>query len=158
MKGARRTPPLPPSLLFIHLSCVHRKRYRPDLGRDRSRDTSPRPAARRRISRSPLRRRSPSPRRRSRSSPRRRSPMRHRCLASRASMRCRGHTLQEVTRFLLVSCRSMERDRYGRLRQYRRSTSRDRDRRRRHSRDEDKYKGSLSEGMKVDQESSEEEV
>lgn len=57
-----------------------------------------------------------------------------------------------------LSCRSVERDRYGRVRQYRRSSSRDRDRRRRHSRDEDKFKGSLSEGMKVDQESSEEEV
>ncbi|KAM3593888.1 uncharacterized protein V6R79_024639 [Siganus canaliculatus] len=110
-----------------------RKRPRPDLmsGRDRSRETSPRHLPRRRISRSPLRRRSPSPRRRSRSSPRRRSPLRR---------------------------RSGERDRYGRLRQYRRSTSRDRERRRRHSRDEDKFKGSLSEGMKVDQESSEEEV
>uniref|UniRef100_A0A665T754 Serine/threonine-protein kinase PRP4 homolog n=1 Tax=Echeneis naucrates TaxID=173247 RepID=A0A665T754_ECHNA len=53
--------------------------------------------------------------------------------------------------------RSGERDRYGRLRQYRRSMSRDRERRRRRSRDEDKFKGSLSEGMKVDQESSEEE-
>uniref|UniRef100_A0A8C8D1L6 Serine/threonine-protein kinase PRP4 homolog n=1 Tax=Oncorhynchus tshawytscha TaxID=74940 RepID=A0A8C8D1L6_ONCTS len=51
------------------------------------------------------------------------------------------------------------RDRYGRLRQYgRRSNSRDRDRRRRHGRDEDKFKGSLSEGMKADKESSEEEV
>lgn len=57
-----------------------------------------------------------------------------------------------------VPCRSGERDRYGRLRQYRRSMSRDRERRRRHSRDEDKFKGSLSEGMKVDQETSEEEV
>ncbi|XP_071381914.1 pre-mRNA processing factor 4Bb [Centroberyx affinis] len=112
-----------------------RKRLRPDmgLGRDRSRENSPRSASRRRMSRSPLRRRSPSPRRRSRSSPRRRSrsPLRH---------------------------RSGERDRYGRLRQYRRSMSRDRERRRRRSRDEDKFKGSLSEGMKVDQESSEEEV
>uniref|UniRef100_A0A665T736 Serine/threonine-protein kinase PRP4 homolog n=1 Tax=Echeneis naucrates TaxID=173247 RepID=A0A665T736_ECHNA len=54
--------------------------------------------------------------------------------------------------------KSGERDRYGRLRQYRRSMSRDRERRRRRSRDEDKFKGSLSEGMKVDQESSEEEV
>ncbi|XP_042366497.1 pre-mRNA processing factor 4Bb isoform X2 [Plectropomus leopardus] len=112
-----------------------RKRPRPDAGpgRDRSRENSPRSAARRRMSRSPLRRRSPSPRRRSRSSPRRRSrsPLAH---------------------------RSGERDRYGRLRQYRRSTSRDRERRRRRSRDEDKFKGSLSEGMKVDQESSEEEV
>lgn len=51
-----------------------------------------------------------------------------------------------------------ERDRYGRLRQYRRSMSRDRGRRRRRSRDEDKFKGSLSEGMKVDKESSGEEV
>ncbi|CAI5672783.1 pre-mRNA processing factor 4Bb isoform X1 [Oreochromis niloticus] len=111
-----------------------RKRSRADVGpgRDRSRDNSPRSSSRRRMSRSPLRRRSPSPRRRSRSSPRRRSrsPLRR---------------------------RSGERDRYGRLRQYRRSTSRDRERRRR-GRDEDKFKGSLSEGMKVDQESSEEEV
>uniref|UniRef100_A0A4W5NAT8 Serine/threonine-protein kinase PRP4 homolog n=1 Tax=Hucho hucho TaxID=62062 RepID=A0A4W5NAT8_9TELE len=58
----------------------------------------------------------------------------------------------------VVRCRSPERDRYGRLRQYgRRSNSRDRDRRRRHGRDEDKFKGSLSEGMKADKESSEEE-
>uniref|UniRef100_A0A672YU67 Serine/threonine-protein kinase PRP4 homolog n=1 Tax=Sphaeramia orbicularis TaxID=375764 RepID=A0A672YU67_9TELE len=102
--------------------------------RDADRQDSPlRSVSRRRMSRSPLRRRSPSPRRRSRSSPRRRSrsPLRH---------------------------RSGERDRYGRLRQYRRSTSRDRERRRRRSRDEDKFKGSLSEGMKADQESSEEEV
>ncbi|XP_061777661.1 pre-mRNA processing factor 4Bb [Nerophis ophidion] len=112
-----------------------RKRLRPEggPGRDRSRDNSPKLPVRRRISRSPLRRRSPSPRRRSRSSPRRRSrsPLRH---------------------------RSGDRDRYGRLRQYRRSMSRDRERRRRRSRDEDKFKGSLSEGMKVDQESSGEDV
>lgn len=55
-------------------------------------------------------------------------------------------------------CRSGERDRYGRPRQYRRSLSRDRERRRRRSRDEDKFKGSLSEGMKVEKESSEEDV
>ncbi|XP_037550425.1 pre-mRNA processing factor 4Bb [Nematolebias whitei] len=112
-----------------------RKRPRADAGpgRDRSREGSPRSSTRRRVSRSPLRRRSPSPPRRSRSSPRRRSrsPLRR---------------------------RSGERDRYGRLRQYRRSISRDRDRRRRRSRDEDKFKGSLSEGMKVDQESSEGEM
>nr|XP_057915537.1 pre-mRNA processing factor 4Bb isoform X2 [Doryrhamphus excisus] len=112
-----------------------RKRLRAEggPGRDRSRDNSPRSSLRRRVSRSPLRRRSPSPRRRSRSSPRRRSrsPLRH---------------------------RSGERDRYGRLRQYRRSMSRDRERRRRRSKDEDKFKGSLSEGMKVDQESSEEDM
>uniref|UniRef100_A0A8C5ANC1 Serine/threonine-protein kinase PRP4 homolog n=1 Tax=Gadus morhua TaxID=8049 RepID=A0A8C5ANC1_GADMO len=103
-----------------------RKRLRPDgpPGRARSRELSPRLAARRRPSRSPLPRRRLSPRRRSR------SPLRH---------------------------RSDERDRYGRPRQYRRSFSRERGRRRR-SRDEDKFKGSLSEGMKVDQESSGEEV
>ncbi|XP_077480523.1 pre-mRNA processing factor 4Bb [Stigmatopora argus] len=109
-----------------------RKRLRPEPGTagDRSRDKSPAAPSRRRVSRSPLRRRSLSPRRRSRSSPRRRSrsPLIH---------------------------RSGDRDRYGRLRQYRRSASRDRGRRRRRSRDEDKFKGSLSEGMKVDQESSE---
>ncbi|XP_072234128.1 pre-mRNA processing factor 4Bb isoform X1 [Leuresthes tenuis] len=114
-----------------------RKRSRADLGpgRDRSREMSPRASSRRRLSRSPLRRRSASLRRRSRSSPRRRSrtPLGHRW-------------------------RSGERDRYGRLRQYRRSMSRDRGRRRRRSRDEDKFKGSLSEGMKVDQESSGEEL
>ncbi|XP_020786421.1 pre-mRNA processing factor 4Bb isoform X1 [Boleophthalmus pectinirostris] len=118
-----------------------RKRARAEVGsaRERSREASPRAPIRRRPSRSPLRRRSPSPRRRSRSSPRRRSrsPLRH---------------------------RSDERDRYGRPRQYRRSLSRDRDRdrdrdrRRRRSRDEDKFKGSLSEGMKVEQESSEDDV
>ncbi|XP_057681021.1 pre-mRNA processing factor 4Bb isoform X2 [Corythoichthys intestinalis] len=112
-----------------------RKRLRPEPGsvRERSRDKSPPAPSRRRVSRSPLRRRSPSPRRRSRSSPRRRSrsPLIH---------------------------RSGDRDRYGRLRQYRRSASRDRGRRRRRSRDEDKFKGSLSEGMKVDQESSDDDM
>lgn len=105
-----------------------RKRLRVD-GVGRSRETTP---VRRRVSRSPLRRRSVSPRRQSRSSPRRRSrsPQRR---------------------------RSVERDRFGRPRP-RRSTSRNRDRRRRRSRDEDKFKGSLSEGMKADQESSSEEV
>ncbi|XP_050954023.1 LOW QUALITY PROTEIN: pre-mRNA processing factor 4Bb [Labeo rohita] len=105
-----------------------RKRSRVD-GVGRSRETSP---ARRRVSRSPLRRRSVSPRRQSRSSPRRRSrsPLRR---------------------------RSADRDRFGRSRP-RRSTSRERERRRRRSRDEDKFKGSLSEGMKADQDSSSEEV
>uniref|UniRef100_A0A671RN79 Serine/threonine-protein kinase PRP4 homolog n=1 Tax=Sinocyclocheilus anshuiensis TaxID=1608454 RepID=A0A671RN79_9TELE len=86
--------------------------------------------ARRRMSRSPLRRRSVSPRRQYRSSPRRRSPPRR---------------------------RSAERDRFGRSRPQR-STSRERERRRRRCRDEDKFKGSLSEGMKADQDSSSEEV
>ncbi|XP_016092805.1 serine/threonine-protein kinase PRP4 homolog [Sinocyclocheilus grahami] len=106
-----------------------RKRPRVD-GAGRSWETSP---ARRRVSRSPLRRWSISPRRQSRSSPRRRSrsPLRR---------------------------RSAERDRYGRSRP-RRSTSRERERRRRRrSRDEDKFKGSLSEGMKADKDSSSEEV
>ncbi|XP_051970236.1 serine/threonine-protein kinase PRP4 homolog [Xyrauchen texanus] len=106
-----------------------RKRPRVDGGVGRSRDTSP---VRRRMSRSPLRRRSVSPRRQSRTSPRRRSrsPLRR---------------------------RSVERDRFGRARP-RRSTSRDRERRRRRSRDIDKFKGSLSEGMKADRDSSSEEV
>ncbi|XP_036414703.1 pre-mRNA processing factor 4Bb isoform X2 [Colossoma macropomum] len=105
-----------------------RKRSRAD-GIGRSHDSSP---MRRRVSRSPLRRRSMSPRRQARLSPRRRSrtPLRR---------------------------RSPERDRFGRSRP-RRSTSRDRERRRRRSRDEDKFKGSLSEGMKADQDSSSEEV
>lgn len=106
-----------------------RKRPRVD-GAGRSRETSP---ARRRLSRSPLRRRSVSPRRQFRSSPRRRSrsPLRR---------------------------RSAERDRFARSRP-RRSISRERERRRRRrSRDEDKFKGSLSEGMKADQDSSSEEV
>ncbi|XP_041737202.1 serine/threonine-protein kinase PRP4 homolog [Coregonus clupeaformis] len=108
-----------------------RKRIRPEAGpggRARSRETSPRGA--------------PQRRRMSRSPFRRRSPSPFR-RRSRSPMRRR----------------SPERDRYGRLRQYgRRSNSRDRDRRRRHGRDEDKFKGSLSEGMKADKESSEEEV
>lgn len=59
---------------------------------------------------------------------------------------------------MYLLARSLERDRFGRLRP-RRSTSRDRDRRRRRrSRDEDKFKGSLSEGMKVDRDESSEEV
>ncbi|KAJ8279510.1 hypothetical protein COCON_G00065760 [Conger conger] len=108
-----------------------RMRSRDESGarRDRSRDGSP-PLARRRLSRSPLRRRSRSPMRRS---PRRRSrsPFRR---------------------------RSLDRDRMGRMRMRRRSLSRERLRRRRRSRDEDKFKGSLSEGMKADRESSSEEV
>ncbi|XP_017309154.1 pre-mRNA processing factor 4Bb [Ictalurus punctatus] len=105
-----------------------RKRSRVD-GTGRSYEISP---ARQRVSRSPLRRRSLSPRRQSRPSPRRRSrsPFRR---------------------------RSGERDRFGHTRG-RRSTSRERERRRRRSRDEDKYKGSLSEGMKVDQDSSSDDV
>uniref|UniRef100_A0A3Q0QTT7 Serine/threonine-protein kinase PRP4 homolog n=1 Tax=Amphilophus citrinellus TaxID=61819 RepID=A0A3Q0QTT7_AMPCI len=116
-----------------------RTRFSPKRGRSRS------PEVRRRdVDRqdSPLRDRSrdnsprsSSRRRMSRSPLRRRSPSPRR--RSRSSPR--------------------RRNRYGRLRQYRRSMSRDRERRRR-TRDEDKFKGSLSEGMKVDQESSEEEV
>uniref|UniRef100_A0A669CXF9 Serine/threonine-protein kinase PRP4 homolog n=1 Tax=Oreochromis niloticus TaxID=8128 RepID=A0A669CXF9_ORENI len=91
---------------------------------------------------SPQRRRSRSPEVRRRDAERQESPLR----------------LVHTSGFSTVSQnKSGERDRYGRLRQYRRSTSRDRERRRR-GRDEDKFKGSLSEGMKVDQESSEEEV
>uniref|UniRef100_A0A667ZW62 Serine/threonine-protein kinase PRP4 homolog n=1 Tax=Myripristis murdjan TaxID=586833 RepID=A0A667ZW62_9TELE len=91
--------------------------------------------------RSPRRGRSRSPDTRRRDADRQESPLRF------------------VNSFLMFfNFSSGERDRYGRLRQYRRSISRDRERKRRRSRDEDKFKGSLSEGMKADQESSEEEV
>ncbi|KPP75650.1 serine/threonine-protein kinase PRP4-like [Scleropages formosus] len=95
------------------------------------RDSSPVPGSRRRVSRSPIRRRSRSPRGRSRSSFRRRS-----------------------VRDLVSP--SLERDRLSRRQRWR---SGSRERRRRRSRDkEDKFKGSLSEGMKVDQEESDDEV
>uniref|UniRef100_A0A667ZWF5 Serine/threonine-protein kinase PRP4 homolog n=1 Tax=Myripristis murdjan TaxID=586833 RepID=A0A667ZWF5_9TELE len=91
--------------------------------------------------RSPRRGRSRSPDTRRRDADRQESPLRF------------------VNSFLMFfNFSSGERDRYGRLRQYRRSISRDRERKRRRSRDEDKFKGSLSEGMKADQESSEEEM
>ncbi|KAG5841812.1 hypothetical protein ANANG_G00170920 [Anguilla anguilla] len=90
---------------------------------DEARGAPRRQPARRRVSRSPLRRRSRSPWRRSR------SPLRR---------------------------RSLDRDRMGRRQRWR---SGSRERRRRRSRDkEDKFKGSLSEGMKADQEESDDEV
>uniref|UniRef100_A0A7N9AKR2 Serine/threonine-protein kinase PRP4 homolog n=1 Tax=Mastacembelus armatus TaxID=205130 RepID=A0A7N9AKR2_9TELE len=89
---------------------------------------------------SPRRGRSRSPDVRRRDADRQDSPLR---LVNRVVLTC-------ITSHSNISYR------YGRLRQYRRSTSRDRERRRR-NRDEDKFKGSLSEGMKADQESSEEE-
>uniref|UniRef100_A0A673YWX2 Serine/threonine-protein kinase PRP4 homolog n=1 Tax=Salmo trutta TaxID=8032 RepID=A0A673YWX2_SALTR len=93
------------------------------------RDASAALGARRRLSRSPFRRRCCSPRRRSR------SPFRRRWV--------------EV---LL----SLDRDRLGRRPQW---GSRSQEGRQRLSRDrEDKFKGSLSEGMKVDKEDSEDEV
>uniref|UniRef100_A0A672KXS7 Serine/threonine-protein kinase PRP4 homolog n=1 Tax=Sinocyclocheilus grahami TaxID=75366 RepID=A0A672KXS7_SINGR len=93
------------------------------------------------LSHSPSRNRSPAKRGRSRSNERRRdSPSSYLC----NELFCFG--------------RSAERDRFGRSRP-RRSTSRERERRRRRRcRDEDKFKGSLSEGMKADQDSSSEEV
>ncbi|XP_072267870.1 serine/threonine-protein kinase PRP4 homolog isoform X2 [Pyxicephalus adspersus] len=97
---------------------------------DRTKETSPPrwSPSRRRLSRSPLRRRSRSPIRRSRS-PRRRSRSPHwRGRRSRSRLRRRSHS------------------RSGRTRR-RRSRSKDK---------EDKFKGSLSEGMKVEQESSDE--
>uniref|UniRef100_A0A672FTY4 Serine/threonine-protein kinase PRP4 homolog n=1 Tax=Salarias fasciatus TaxID=181472 RepID=A0A672FTY4_SALFA len=103
---------------------------------------------------------------RTRSSPRRvrsRSPDPRRRELDRqdSPLRYGSSSIKSVFNFavsLCLHCRSDERDRYGRLRQYRRSMSRDRERRRRRSRDEDKFKGSLSEGMKADQESSEGEM
>ncbi|XP_063307839.1 serine/threonine-protein kinase PRP4 homolog isoform X2 [Pelobates fuscus] len=99
---------------------------------DRAKDPSPlrRSPSRRRPSRSPIRRRSRSPLRRSRSPWRRsRSPYRRdRSRRSRSRLRRRSHS------------------RGGRTRR-RRSRSKDK---------EDKFKGSLSEGMKVEQDSSDE--
>ncbi|NP_001088314.1 pre-mRNA processing factor 4B S homeolog [Xenopus laevis] len=95
---------------------------------DRAKEASPSrwSPSRRRLSRSPVRRRSRSPLRRSRS-PRRRSRSLHR----------------------------RERGRRSRSRLRRRSHSRGGRTRRRRSKDkEDKFKGSLSEGMKIEQESS----
>ncbi|XP_053101428.1 serine/threonine-protein kinase PRP4 homolog [Hemicordylus capensis] len=108
-----------------------RTRARDDLlsRRERSKDTSPpRWSPSRRRSRSPIRRRSRSPLRRSRS-PRRRSR----------------------------SPRRRDRGRRSRSRLRRRSRSRGGHRRRSRSKIEDKFKGSLSEGMKVEQESSSDE-
>ncbi|KAF7246061.1 hypothetical protein EYD10_07867 [Varanus komodoensis] len=108
-----------------------RTRTREDIlsRRERSKDTSPpRWSPSRRRSRSPIRRRSRSPLRRSRS-PRRRSR----------------------------SPRRRDRGRRSRSRLRRRSRSRGGHRRRSRSKIEDKFKGSLSEGMKVEQESSSDE-
>uniref|UniRef100_A0A8D0BLP6 Serine/threonine-protein kinase PRP4 homolog n=1 Tax=Salvator merianae TaxID=96440 RepID=A0A8D0BLP6_SALMN len=108
-----------------------RTRTRDDIisRRERSKDASPpRWSPSRRRSRSPLRRRSRSPLRRSRS-PRRRSR----------------------------SPRRRDRSRRSRSRLRRRSRSRGGHRRRSRSKIEDKFKGSLSEGMKIEQESSSDE-
>uniref|UniRef100_A0A669EWR8 Serine/threonine-protein kinase PRP4 homolog n=1 Tax=Oreochromis niloticus TaxID=8128 RepID=A0A669EWR8_ORENI len=126
----------------------------------------------RRGAHSPARKRSASPRHRDarypsasaseRTSKQSHSPSRTRFSPQRRrsrspEVRRRDAERQESPLRLVHTSGFSTRDRYGRLRQYRRSTSRDRERRRR-GRDEDKFKGSLSEGMKVDQESSEEEV
>ncbi|XP_066481197.1 serine/threonine-protein kinase PRP4 homolog [Tiliqua scincoides] len=108
-----------------------RTRTRDDIlsRRERSKDGSPpRWSPSRRRSRSPIRRRSRTPLRRSRS-PRRRSR----------------------------SPRRRDRSRRSRSRLRRRSRSRGGHRRRSRSKIEDKFKGSLSEGMKVEQESSSDE-
>ncbi|XP_070603286.1 serine/threonine-protein kinase PRP4 homolog isoform X2 [Erythrolamprus reginae] len=108
-----------------------RTRTRDDIlsRRERSKDASPpRWSPSRRRSRSPIRRRSRSPLRRSRS-PRRRSR----------------------------SPRRRDRGRRSRSRLRRRSRSRGGRRRRSRSKIEDKFKGSLSEGMKIEQESSSDE-
>ncbi|XP_048364379.1 serine/threonine-protein kinase PRP4 homolog isoform X2 [Sphaerodactylus townsendi] len=108
-----------------------RTRTRDDIlsRRERSKDASPpRWSPSRRRSRSPIRRRSRSPLRRSRS-PRRRSR----------------------------SPRRRDRGRRSRSRLRRRSRSRGGHRRRSRSKIEDKFKGSLSEGMKAEQDSSSDE-
>uniref|UniRef100_A0A671RNG1 Serine/threonine-protein kinase PRP4 homolog n=1 Tax=Sinocyclocheilus anshuiensis TaxID=1608454 RepID=A0A671RNG1_9TELE len=122
-----------------------RRRSSSPRHRDRQPNQPPSGSADRssKLSHSPSRNRSPAKRGRSRSNERRRdSP------SSAVSYLCNE-------RFCFG--RSAERDRFGRSRPQR-STSRERERRRRRCRDEDKFKGSLSEGMKADQDSSSEEV
>ncbi|KAI1902094.1 hypothetical protein AGOR_G00041170 [Albula goreensis] len=81
------------------------------------------------------------------------SPVRRR--VSRSPMRRRSRSPRRRSRSPLRR-RSPERDRLGRRQRWR---SGSRERRRRRSRDkEDKFKGSLSEGMKADQEESDDEV
>ncbi|XP_061109494.1 serine/threonine-protein kinase PRP4 homolog isoform X2 [Conger conger] len=134
------------------------------------------PSAGSKQSRSASRNRSPARRGRSRSAERRRreaerqrpvrmrsrdeagprregSPVRRRM--SRSPLRRRSRSPRRRSRSPLRR-RSLERDRLGRRMRWR---SGSRDRRRRRSRDkEDKFKGSLSEGMKADQEESDDEV
>ncbi|KAJ8418754.1 hypothetical protein AAFF_G00002530, partial [Aldrovandia affinis] len=127
--------------------------------RDRRSPQAPDRTTKKSSSPPPGRNKSPARRGRTRSLERRRrevdrqrlSPvrMRSRDEAGRAGTVARGWACAEE---------SLDRDRMGRMRQRWRSGSRERARRRRRSRDEDKFKGSLSEGMKVDRESSSEEV
>ncbi|XP_026093451.1 serine/threonine-protein kinase PRP4 homolog [Carassius auratus] len=128
------------------------------------------------LSHSPSRNRSPAKRGRSRSNEHRRdSPSRKRPRVdgagrSRETSPARRKVSSSPLRRRSVSRRQSRssprrrsrsplrrRDRFGHSRP-RRSTSRERERRRRRSRDEDKFKGSLSEGMKADQDDSSEEV
>ncbi|XP_041103838.1 serine/threonine-protein kinase PRP4 homolog [Polyodon spathula] len=123
-----------------------------------SRNTSP---SRRAKSRSPDRRRReldrqrPSPvRMRQRGRSRDASPLPPRRRLSRSPLRRRSPRRRSRSPFRR---RSLDRDRMMRRSRSRlRRRSRSRDRRQRHSRDQDKFKGSLSEGMKIDQESSDE--
>uniref|UniRef100_A0AAY5EJZ6 Serine/threonine-protein kinase PRP4 homolog n=1 Tax=Electrophorus electricus TaxID=8005 RepID=A0AAY5EJZ6_ELEEL len=122
---------------------------RADTDRDKRPGKSPsKDASSGKENRSPHHRRPASPRRRS-SSPRQRERQPHHP-PSGSTERPSKHNHSPSRN------RSGDRDRFGRAR-LRRSTSRERERRRRRSRDEDKFKGSLSEGMKADQDSSSEE-
>uniref|UniRef100_A0A3B3U0E8 Serine/threonine-protein kinase PRP4 homolog n=1 Tax=Poecilia latipinna TaxID=48699 RepID=A0A3B3U0E8_9TELE len=134
-------------------SPVRERPSRSDADRDKRPAKSPsKDASLGKENRSPHRRGGHSPARKRSASPRHRDT--HHTSAS-ASDRISKHS---PPRRSPPRRASGERDRYGRLRQYRRSMSRDRERRRRRSRDEDKFKGSLSEGMKLDQESSDDEM
>ncbi|MGH0171093.1 UNVERIFIED_CONTAM: hypothetical protein FKN15_060812 [Acipenser sinensis] len=121
-----------------------------------SRNTSPSKRAR---SRSPDRRRRELDRQRPspvRVRPRDASPLPPRRRLSRSPLRRRSPRRRSRSP---LRRRSLDRDRMmRRSRSRQRRRSRSRDRRRRRSRDEDKFKGSLSEGMKIDQESSSDEV
>uniref|UniRef100_A0A8C9W673 Serine/threonine-protein kinase PRP4 homolog n=1 Tax=Scleropages formosus TaxID=113540 RepID=A0A8C9W673_SCLFO len=103
-------------------------------------------------------RRSPQPSSNSQATDRRskqRSTSRNRSPARRGRSRSLDRRRREADRPRVSPVRSLERDRLSRRQRWR---SGSRERRRRRSRDkEDKFKGSLSEGMKVDQEESDDE-
>uniref|UniRef100_A0A9J8D1A9 Serine/threonine-protein kinase PRP4 homolog n=1 Tax=Cyprinus carpio carpio TaxID=630221 RepID=A0A9J8D1A9_CYPCA len=153
-----------------HQRRVHspqRRRSSSPRHRDRQPNQPPSGSADRssKLSHSPSRNRSPAKRGRSRSNVRRRdSPSRILFLGGGVHVFVTFLPMMSLHPYSYVCNEwfsfgvSAERDRFGHSRP-RRSTSREREgRRRRRSRDEDKFKGSLSEGMKADQDSSSEEV
>ncbi|MGH0150570.1 UNVERIFIED_CONTAM: hypothetical protein FKN15_018844 [Acipenser sinensis] len=156
-----------------------RKSRRSETERDKKPTKSPsKDASSGKENRSPSRKRGHSPQRcssspkqrdrtskRSRSPPSaatvtdRKSPSRNISPSRRARSRSPDRRRRELDRQRPSPVRSLDRDRMMRRSRSRlRRRSRSRDRRQRRSRDQDKFKGSLSEGMKIDHESSSDEV